>query len=421
VKLSLLLATLAITHVTVIDPNGGAVQRDVNVVVRDQRIESVGTNAPPKDATIIDGRGKFLIPGLWDMHVHLSSTTSSALPILIANGVTSVRDMGSMLGEIDDWRARIAAGVLTGPRILRVGPILNGKSFNRFQMVAGTPDEARGVVRALKQVGVDFIKVHRRVPRDTYYAILDEAKKLGIDVVGHIPMTVTPEEASDAGQSTIEHAETIFEGTFSAALPNDAKLAEAVRHWRESDASTNLFKKFAANHNAFDPTLAPHFAIVTPSAERDQYIAASAKKEFPNPLPPELVAGEKELLPQFIEVVRQAHRAGVSIVAGTDTGGPRVPGFTLHDELALLVQAGLTPLEALQAATITAARVTHRDKDLGTIESGKLADLVLLDANPLDDVRNTTHINAVIVNGKLFKRADLDALLREGVALAARQ
>ena len=411
-SLSLLLATLAITHVTVIDPSGAAAPsppRVANVIIRDQRIESVGNVPPPKGARIIDGRGKFLIPGLWDMHVHLSYTTSSALPVYVANGVTSVRDMGSALGEIDDWRARINAGVLTGPRILRVGPILNGKSFNRFQMVAGTPDEARGVVRALKQVGVDFIKVHRRVPRDTYYAIVDEAKKNGLSVVGHIPMTVTPEEASDAGQATIEHTETIFEGTFSAALPENADLAAEVRKWRESGAAVNLFKTFAANHTAFDPTLVAH----TPNPNT-QYVAASVKKEFPNPQP-----DDKAFLAELVEVVRAAHNAGVTIVAGSDTGGPRVPGFTLHGELALLVQSGLTPLEAIQAATINAARVTGRAQDLGTIEAGKLADLVLLDANPLDDIHNTTKIKAVIANGKVFNHPA--ALLREGAALAAKQ
>ena len=406
--LSLLLATLAITHVNVIDVNGGRVQRDVNVVVRDQRIESVGPAAPPKNAKLIDGRGKFLIPGLWDMHVHLSYTTSSALPVYLANGVTSVRDMGSTLGEIDDWRARINAGVLAGPRILRVGPILNGKSFNRFQMVAGTPEEARGVVRALKQVGVDFIKVHRRVARDTYFAIIDEAKKQGLAVVGHIPMTVTPEEASDAGQATIEHTETIFEGTFAAALPENADLAAEVRKWRESGAPAKLFRKFVANHTAFDPTLVAH--LPDPNT---QYVAASVKKEFPNPQPV-----DREIVAEFVEVVRAAHEAGVTIVAGSDTGGPRVPGFTLHGELALLVRSGLTPLEAICAATINAARVTGRDKDLGSIEPGKLADLVLLDANPLDDIHNTTRIHAVIANGKIFSPAPL---LREGRDLAARQ
>ena len=141
------------------------------------------------------------------MHVHLSWTTASALPLLVANGVTCVRDLGSDLAQIDAWRAEIAAGVRVGPRMVRAGPILNGQSFNRYQLVTGNPDQARGIVRALKQVGVDFIKVHRRVPRDSYFTIVDEARKQGLALVGHIPMTVTPEEASDAGQ-LIEHTET---------------------------------------------------------------------------------------------------------------------------------------------------------------------------------------------------------------------
>jgi hypothetical protein len=154
---------IAIAHVTVIDVVGGTQLRDVTVTIRDGRIVSVGRDAAPAGASIIDGRGKFLIPGLWDMHVHLSWTTGSALPVLIANGVTSARDLGSRFTEIENWRSLIAAGILTGPRILRVGPILNGKSFNQYQMVPGNPDQTRGVARALKEIGVDAFKVHRRM------------------------------------------------------------------------------------------------------------------------------------------------------------------------------------------------------------------------------------------------------------------
>lgn len=156
---------IAITHVTVIDGLGGHPQRDVTVAIRDGRIVSIGHGSAPAGAAIVDGRGKFLIPGLWDMHVHLSWTTSSALPVLIANGVTSVRDLGSKFSEVENWRSLIAAGVITGPRILRVGPILNGKSFNQYQLVPGNPDQTRGVARALKEVGVDAFKVHRRMAR----------------------------------------------------------------------------------------------------------------------------------------------------------------------------------------------------------------------------------------------------------------
>jgi len=416
---------IAISHVTVIDVVGGRALRDVNVVIRDGKIASVGHDAAPPGATIVDGRGKFLIPGLWDMHVHLSWTTASALPVLIANGVTSVRDLGSRFTEIEDWRSRIAAGVITGPRILRVGPILNGKSFNQYQMVPGNPDQTRGVARALKEMGVDAFKVHRRMERDSYFALIDEAKMLGIPVVGHIPMTVSPEEASNAGQQTIEHVATLFEGTFSKAHPDH--LAEAMKAFREHGAE-ELFALFVKNHTAFDPTLIAYQALVqyydssTPPDPRMRYVAASmikagAAREKPVVTPAEL-AEQKAIFEEYKEVVRMANRAGVVIVTGSDIAAERIPGFTLQDELPLLVESGLTPMQALQAATINCATVTKRDKDLGSIDAGKLADLVLLNADPLADIHNTSKIDVVIVDGKLLRRAALDALLRNAEALA---
>ena len=412
-------ASLAITHVTAINPSDANPMRDVTVVIRDGRIAAIGDRTPP-DAQVIDGRGKFLIPGLWDMHVHLSYARPSAFPALIANGVTTVRDMGSQLSEIDDWRARIGAGVLVGPRILRVGPIINGKSFNQYQMVAGNPDETRGVARALQMAGVDFLKIHRRLPRDSYFALIDEAKHLGIDVIGHIPMTVTPEEASDAGQVTIEHTETLFEGTFAAAM--QGKLSDAIRKFREADAA-KLFAHFSKNHTVVDPTLVAWTPMVDPIKDdpRLRYVSASAKKSGIPPASAEDLAEMRAEFAEFKAVVRQMHDAGVVMVTGTDTSvSPRIPGFSLHGELANLVECGFTSLEALRAATVTPATVTHRAKDVGTIEVGKIADLVLLDANPLDDIHNTEKIRAVVVGGRLFQRADLDELLRQAEKLAQR-
>lgn len=418
---------IAITHVTVVDVINGAAVRDVAVVIRDGKIISVGHDAAPPGATVVDGRGKFLIPGLWDMHVHLSWTTGSALPILIANGVTSVRDLGSHFTEIENWRSLIAAGVLTGPRILRVGPILNGKSFNQYQLVPGNPDQTRGVARALKEVGVDAFKVHRRMERDSYFALIDEAKKLGVPVVGHIPMTVTPEEASNAGQQTIEHVATLFEGTFSAAHPDH--LSESMKAFRAHGAE-ELFATFVKNHTVFDPTLSAYWALVqyydpaTKPDPRTRYVAASmikagAAREKPVVTPADL-AEQKAIFDEYREVVRMAGRAGVVIVTGSDIAAERIPGFTPQDELVFLVDAGLTPMQALQAATINSATVTNRSKELGSVSAGKFADLVLLNADPLADIHNASKIEAVIANGKLFRRAALDALLREGERTAAR-
>ena len=404
-----------ITHVTVIDTTGGPPLRDVSVVIRDGRIADIGPNIEiPKDAQVIDGRGKFLIPGLWDMHVHLSWTTDSALPLLIANGVTGVRDLGSDLKEIDEWRTKIDCGVLAGPRIYRAGPILNGKSFNKYQLVPGSPEATRGVARALKQVGVDFLKVHRRMERESYFALIDEAKKLDLRVVGHIPMSVSPEEASDAGQATIEHVETLFEGTFSAALKPDDDFPNAVRDWRATQAD-KLFAKFVKNGTVVDPTLVPYRSLVEGGDPRMKYVAKSLRK------PLVFTADEakqwQRKFDEYKEVVRQMNAAGVTLLTGSDIAGPRVPGFTLQDELVLLVESGLTPLQALQAATINASKVLGADA--GVIAKGKLADLVLLDANPLDDIRNAQRINAVIAQGRLYRRADLDRLLKNGENLAA--
>lgn len=414
---------LVFTHVTVIDATGAPSMPDMTVIIKGDRITKVGRSRGmtlPRRARVVNATGKYLIPGLWDMHVHLSWTKATALPVLVANGVTSVRDLGGRLGEIDEWRMKIAEGLLTGPRIVRAGPILNGRKFNTFQMVSGNPEETRGVVRALKEVGVDFIKTHRRMPRDSYFALIDEAKKQGLTLVGHIPMTVTPEEASDAGQTTIEHTETLFEGTFAAALQG-RKLPDAIRQFRAEDAE-KLFARFVKNQTVVDPTLVAFRSFVeasdpsTPPDPRSRYVAFSLKKEWQKLVKPasaEDLADLKATAAELREVVRQMNRSGVTLVAGSDIAGPRVPGFSLHDELVLLVEAGLTPMQALQAATLTPARVLNKAKDLGSIETGKTADLVLLDGNPLDDIRHTQRIRAVVVNGKLLDRAALDRLLAE--------
>ncbi len=418
------LPPLAIADVTVVDLSGAPARPHVTVVIRDGRIARIQPAAAPIDggAVVVDGRGKFLIPGLWDMHVHLSWSGPSALPVLIANGVTGVRDMGGRLGQIDDWRTRIAAGVLVGPRIVRAGPILNGKKFNPLQMVVGGPDEARGVVHALAEAGVDFIKVHRRVPRDSYFAIIDEAKRHGLAVVGHIPMTVTPEEASDAGQATLEHTETLFEGTFSAGL-KDGELPGAIHRFRGEPAD-KLFARFVRNKTMVTPTLIAYRKLVealdpaSPPDPHAAYVAASLVKEAAKQTPS--AADRAELArtyAELAEVARQMIRDKVTLLAGTDLAGARVPGFTLHEELALFVELGMTPREALRTATATPAALL-RANDLGAVAEGKLADLVLLDADPLDDINNTRRIAAVVAAGRLLRRADLDALLREGADMA---
>ncbi|MEO5958206.1 MAG: amidohydrolase family protein [Opitutaceae bacterium] len=421
---------LAITHVAVVDTENGAVRRDATVLIDRDRITDIVASGSPisGNRTVFDGTGRFLIPGLWDVHVHLSYARASALPLFIANGVTTVRDVGSNLPEVDDWRSRIGTGALVGPHILRAGPMLNGQSFNRYQIAVGTPDQARGIVRALKQVGVDFIKVHRRVPRDAYFAVAEECRSQGLILVGHIPMTVTPEEASDAGQ-LIEHIVTLFEGTFASGFSQNSdplmtpELPAAIRAFRANGASA-LLARFARNRTFVTPTLRLMHAYaeeenggLTP--DRLRYVARSIRN-FAVP-PAEVRAARDRLYAECFEVVRLMSKAGIPLLAGTDTAvAPTVPGFFLQEELVALVEAGVSPLAALQAATLNPAKAMKREDDLGRVAPGKLADLVLLDGNPVEDIRNTQRIAAVVLRGKLLQRGELDALLKTAEDLADR-
>ena len=415
-------SALAVTHVNVIDVKDGTIHQDMTVLILDDSIAKINKSdsvKTTKGMQIINASGKYLLPGLWDMHVHLSWTSASALPTLVANGITNVRDMGGKLAEIDEWRTKIITGFLVGPEIVRAGPILNGKVFNQYQLEVKTPEEARAIVRTLKHVGVDMIKVHRRMPRDAYFAALDEAKKQGLPLVGHIPITVTDEEASDSGQVTIEHAETLFEGTFTAAL-NGRKLPDAIKQFR-TDSAEKLFAIFKKNGTAVTPTLNALVAATLffdGSFNRNplkKYVAVSYKKEYEKmKVSREDVKALREVITEYKQVVGLLNRSGVLLLAGTDLAAVQIPGFSLHNELALLVESGLSPLQAIQTATINPAKVLNILDHAGTVDEGKKANLILLDANPLIDIYNTQKINSVILRGKLFDRKALDELLQDG-------
>jgi len=382
--------TLVITDVTVIDATGSPPQTDRTVVIAGDHIKAIvnasALAALPGSARIISGRGRFLIPGLWDMHVHLSENQLSAL---VAYGVTGVRDMGNVLSNVDGWRARISAGVLVGPDISRVGPILNGKSFGPAQVAITDAAEARVAVRLLKQAGVDAIKIHSALPRDAYFALADEAKKQSIRFVGHVPPWITIEEASDAGQASIEHIEMLYDRNPPV----------------KADLAPDVFARLVRNNTSYTPTLVA-FRGSADSANIDPALLAKH---------PEIPSVRKKLFGEFLGLVGMMNRAGVNLLAGTDLGVKWIaPGRSLHEELALLVHAGLTPMQSLQAATRNPAHFLGANA--GTVEPGKLANLILLDSNPLKDIRNTTRIEGVILKGKYFDREQLDKLLKGGRA-----
>jgi imidazolonepropionase-like amidohydrolase len=421
----------ACTHVTVID---GAVSEDQNVIFSGDRITAVGPSpltSVAVGARIIDGRGRFLIPGLWDCHAHLSYFKQSALPVLLANGVTSVRDMGGLLDEVYRWKTETNCGIRPGPRIFCAGPILNGKVFNEYQVAVTDAAEARGTVRVLKSVNVDFVKVDAAISRDAYFGVQSECQERGLRYVGHMPRAITPEEASNAGQWTLEHVGA-FADRFASQGVADNDMAATLARFRTHEAPA-MFAVFARNRTWFTPTLiasksAIHLGDHQPDP-RDKYVSASCKRiteellkrpSYQSFLAPGSVERQEREFAQLPPLVEQMHSSGVPLLAGTDFAVSVIcPGFSLHDELELLVESGLKPVEALQTATSNPATVLGQD-DLGAIKAGNLADMVLLDANPLTDIRNTRSIRMVISRGECFDRDGLDQLLANAAMEAAR-
>jgi imidazolonepropionase-like amidohydrolase len=435
---------LVLAHVTVIDVTGGAPRPDMTVVIRGDRIsqvEEAGKIVVPPGARVVDAAGKFLIPGLWDMHVHWYNRDTFTL--FTANGVTGIRQM---FGNSDllRWRQDIAKGSLPGPRMLVASPIIDGpQPVWPSSIVVRNEEEGRKAVRNVKQWGADFVKVYSLLPRDAYFAIADEAKRQGLTFVGHVPSSLSPAEVSDAGQKSIEH----LTGTMIDCSDKEAELRKAIVQGRARTAraraeaialetyndrkAAELFARFAKNETWQCPTL----TVLRSSAflgdenfRRDQrlrFIPPQIKERWSLRIAnrnEENYANAKKVFQKQLEIVGAMRKAGVQLLAGTDTGNPFCfPGFSLHEELALLVIAGLTPVEALRSATLNPARFLGLEKTLGTIEQGKLADLVLLDANPLEDVRNTQRINAVVSSGRLFDRNALNKMLAQAEAATNRQ
>ena len=441
-------SSLAITHVTVIDMTGAPPQPDMTVVITGNRIRAIGKTGKlrlPNAAQLINGRGKFLIPGLWDMHVHFTEVERS-FPMFIANGVTGIRNMGGDLDQLLRWRAETSSGKLLGPRIVTCGPIVDGPepAAHGPVVVAGTPTEGRERVDMLKQRGADCIKVYDRLPRDVYFAIVDEARAKGLPVVGHVPLAISSGEAANAGQQSIEHLGNIFESVSSLGAklleeesgrqpvtdPSEfprriAARGERMLNTYDEKKATALFSTFVKNKTWQVPTLETKWAqtfiddIVQQTDARMKYVPEAVrqwwtpqKNFFARYRTPEYIVYRKKLFQKELDLVRAMHRAGVPFMTGTDLSGAHVyAGFSVHHELELFVQAGFTPLEALQSATRNPGIFLGEGNLWGTVETGRIANLVLLEDNPLKDIRNTQKINAVFLNGNYLPKQKLQSLL----------
>ena len=434
-------APLAITDVTVIDGSGAPARPHQTVVVHGDRItsiDSVGRAALPAGTTIIDGRDKFLIPGLWDMHVHLAKAGAASLSLFLANGVTSVRDMGGDFAAVSGWRSEIAAGARVGPRIRTAGPILESAArvrrmkdrgtvepVDRYRAPVGDTADARRVVDSVASLGADFIKVRTVTSDEVYRAIASATRRRGLTLAAHGDIA-SVEAMLAAGQRSMEHA----------IYPSLQK--------RNAQTRARLVRELANAGAAIVPTMVNYYQwlLVPPSdarrivedstgridprrryisgylledwreqvAERDGMMNALIRRFY-------LPRAYRGVLRDF----REMHRAGVRILPGTDVGvALQYPGFSLRDELAYFVDTiGMTPKEALVSATRSAAEFSGLSDSLGTVATGKLADLVLLDADPLTDIRNVGRIRAVIARGEVFDRAALSILLETAARRAS--
>ncbi|PWT89167.1 MAG: amidohydrolase [Blastocatellia bacterium] len=441
--------SLAFTHVTVIDMTGAPPKQDMTVIVKGDRIESIQKTERklPRAIQVIDASGKFLIPGLWDMHVHFTETERT-FSMFIANGVTGVRNMGGDLDDLLRWRNDVASGKLPGPQIVMCGPIIDGPqpAAHGPTLVVSSPIEGRRAVDMLKSRNADCVKVYDRLPRDAYFAIIDEAKKLNIPVVGHVPLAITSVEASEAGQKSIEHlgsflesASTLEDELLKAERSNEpvtdpsdfpkriAARGETMLNTYDETRAQKIFATFIKNKTWQVPTLEFKWAqtflddITQQGDPRLKFIPASEqqwwtpkKNFFARYRTPEYIVFRKHMFQKEMDLVGAMHKAGVPFMTGTDLSGAYVfAGFSLHHELELFVQAGFTPMEALQAATLNPALFLNEQDKRGTVEPGKIADLVLLDANPLDDIRNTQKINGVVLSGRYLSRLTLDKMLSD--------
>ncbi len=433
-------APLILNHVSVIDVANGAIQWDAAISIVGDRIVDIVPSVrlrAPKTARVIDATGKFVIPGLWDMHVHtifgdwLPKDEKIILPLFVANGVTGVRDMGGDLDQLKIWRTKIASGKLLGPRMVISGPMLDGP-IPRFPSSAPVKNAADGkqIVDDLQKSGADFIKIQSLIPRDGYFAAADEAKKLGIPFVGHVPDAVRAAEASNAGQRSIEHLTGIFEGcsTIEDQLMKGPKGPGRFVETYDPARAKDLIALLAKNQTWQVPTLVwehGQWLIDESDFARDpltKYASAAWRdrtwpmftKDILKDMDTDPLSVRERFTQMELEIVKQMHQAGIPFLAGTDTAaGVHVfPGFSLHEELAYFVKAGFTSLEALQTATRNPAQFLGKTAEMGSVERGKIADLVVLNANPLDDIHNTQKIYAVVLAGRFFSRQQLDDLLR---------
>ena len=424
---------LAIQDVTVIPMTGAPPIERATVLIRNDRIAAIGPSSDvdvPDGATIIDGTGRFLIPGLIEMHAHVSKLRASSLGLFVANGVTTLRDMGGEHAELLRWRNEIGQGQRVGPRMLIAGPYLESadniarmrrdppearvEPFERTRIGVGSPEDATRIVDSLAALELDFLKIRTVQDLATYRAINEAAGRHGLKVVGHV-LGLTPERVLEAGQDGVEH--------FFYPVLDDYTREQRMALWRQfSERGIAVVPTLVTfTRSAFPPTDSLR-AIVEDSlgaieAER-RYLSRFLVLDWREQV---LEADDETrvvlrgLYPSVVRNLREMHEAGVPVLAGSDVAVLNIfPGSSLHEELELFVsELGMSPHDALAAATVRSAEFLGIQDSVGTIEVGNVADLALLGANPLEDISSLARVEAVVLRGRLLDRAALDRVLEE--------
>jgi hypothetical protein len=434
-------SVILIRHVNIVDVVAGSVLPDRCVLLSGKNIERVETAdipAPP-GAVIVNGANKYLMPGLWDMHVHLWYK-ENLFPLYLAWGVTGVRDMGSDPARTKAWQHAVDRGTLLGPHVITCGKPFDGVPSDDPKlpvMVPRSPDEARAMYDRVDQQGVDFIKVLTRLPAESYYALIDRGRKWGLPIAGRVPDEVSVWDAIDARQKSMEHLmgvalacsreedrlrRLLLDSERQNDLAKRREYSQRVLDTYDPARAEKLFQRMALFESWQTPTLVMWSRTFhLDGAERFgnpelRRVPEAVRAGWPAPdsvaTPADTAGLIQRVWDLYLGMVARMQADGVPLLAGTDTGDPwTYPGAELHRELVLLVKAGLTPAQALRSATINAAKFLDADDSLGSVQPGRLADLLLLNADPLADIRNTRHIEGVFVGGVWLPKQKLDALV----------
>lgn len=448
-ELSFSQRTILIRNIDLIDVEKGVVKRRADILIKDSIITSITyRTSPPAADTVIDGRGKFLIPGLWDMHTHVWSD-EFFFPLLIANGVTGIRDMFESIRAVEIWKKKMAEGKIDGPEMRVAGPILDGpKPVWPGSVAVSTPEEGRRAVDSLKNIlHTDFVKVYSLLSRDSYFAIADEAQKEHIPFAGHVPNVISVSEAAKSGQKSQEHMYGFLEEASDSAdylmqvirgEIKDSVLTDRVQRMQFLFRTYNtrrlqdLLHTIKTTDTWICPTLTVLHAVgymndsSLLSDPRMQYMGRGIRNSwdprkdarFRNWTPATFAAFRQDFNYK-LRIIKALREAGIPLLAGTDFPNPYCfPGFSLHEELQWFVKAGLTPAEALQTATINPARYFGIEQHTGSVAEGKTASLVILSADPLSDISNTQKIEMVILRGKVLNKVALQGLLDKAKKIA---